>query len=264
MKGAGDILQDWFRGKDLKRTVHLQKATKKSRSITKGVEDAKGKEEMNAVKGSDEVMELETETEETEETKEKEEEETEEMEETEVKLNAPDRTSPNQQCRSIADLEEEEDPFSLTTEERQLVRRHLQACMSNAGKGELASLCSQYQELVEQIRRLRDKRKVQVLKSRQIIGATTTGAAGLVHCFKSARPAVLICEEAAEILESHILSSLTDSVQQLVLVGDHFQLRPKCEVYEFQTESNRNWNLDLSMFNCATRFPWCNCRRNIA
>jgi hypothetical protein len=40
----------------------------------------------------------------------------------------------------------------------------------------------------------------------------------------------VVCEEAAEVLESHILASLSPQTEQLILIGDHEQLRPKVEV----------------------------------
>lgn len=58
----------------------------------------------------------------------------------------------------------------------------------------------------------------------------------------------MIVEEAAEVLEAHIITSLTPSVEHLVLIGDHFQLPPKVEVYELQKESGRGYNLNMSMF----------------
>lgn len=39
-----------------------------------------------------------------------------------------------------------------------------------------------------------------------------------------------IVEEAGEVLEAHILASLSASCEQLVLIGDHHQLRPKTQV----------------------------------
>lgn len=59
---------------------------------------------------------------------------------------------------------------------------------------------------------------------------------------------VVIVEEAAEVLEAHILTSLSPSVEHLVLIGDHLQLPPKVEVYELQKESGRGYNLNTSMF----------------
>lgn len=38
---------------------------------------------------------------------------------------------------------------------------------------------------------------------------------------------VIIVEEAAEVLEAHVLTSLTHTTEHLILIGDHLQLPPK-------------------------------------
>lgn len=43
-------------------------------------------------------------------------------------------------------------------------------------------------------------------------------------------PAVIMVEEAGEVLEAHLLASLSAQTQQLIMIGDHLQLRPKVEV----------------------------------
>lgn len=42
---------------------------------------------------------------------------------------------------------------------------------------------------------------------------------------------MLIVEEAGQVLESHVLASLVDSIQHLVLIGDPLQLRPSINNY---------------------------------
>ena len=51
-------------------------------------------------------------------------------------------------------------------------------------------------------------------------------------------------EEAAEVLEAHIITSLTKGCQHLILIGDHQQLRPKPAVYELA----KKYKLDVSLF----------------
>ena len=58
------------------------------------------------------------------------------------------------------------------------------------------------------------------------------------------RPRITIVEEAAEVLESHIVTSLTPGCQHLILIGDHQQLRPNPTVYELA----KDYNLDVSLF----------------
>ncbi|PSN31867.1 hypothetical protein C0J52_22821 [Blattella germanica] len=54
----------------------------------------------------------------------------------------------------------------------------------------------------------------------------------------------IIVEEAAEVMESHILASLTKECQHLILIGDHKQLRPSPAEYKLA----RDYNFDISLF----------------
>jgi len=58
------------------------------------------------------------------------------------------------------------------------------------------------------------------------------------------RPSITIVEEAAEVLEAHIITSLTPGCQHLILIGDHQQLRPNPTVYNLQI----NYDFDVSLF----------------
>ena len=77
-----------------------------------------------------------------------------------------------------------------------------------------------------------------------VIGMTTTGAAKYHHLLKQVHPKIVIFEEAAEILEAHVITSLASSVQQLILIGDHKQLKPKPTCYDLE----KNYHLDVSFF----------------
>ncbi|KAI0101061.1 P-loop containing nucleoside triphosphate hydrolase protein [Daldinia grandis] len=68
----------------------------------------------------------------------------------------------------------------------------------------------------------------QCIKSQQIeiIGCTTTGLCKYRGLLAALRPRTMLIEEAAETREANILSALYESLQQLILVGDHQQLAP--------------------------------------
>lgn len=68
---------------------------------------------------------------------------------------------------------------------------------------------------------LSDEKVRQMLASRPILACTTTAAAKYREQIHSANPTVVLVEEAGEILESHILTSLSPSVEKLILIGDH-------------------------------------------
>ena len=73
---------------------------------------------------------------------------------------------------------------------------------------------------------------------------TTTGAAKYSTVLEQNNFQKVIIEEAAEVLESHILSLLTKNTEQLILIGDHKQLRPKPYNYELEIK----YNFGISMF----------------
>lgn len=56
-------------------------------------------------------------------------------------------------------------------------------------------------------------------------------------------------EEAAEVLEAPVVACCVESVQHLILVGDHQQLRPHCHVRELEEE----YNLNVSLFERLVR-----------
>lgn len=60
---------------------------------------------------------------------------------------------------------------------------------------------------------------------------TTTGAARLQATLQTLKFRIVIVEEAAEVLESHIITSLTSHCAHLILIGDHQQLRPSTADY---------------------------------
>ncbi|KAG2359775.1 P-loop containing nucleoside triphosphate hydrolase protein [Suillus spraguei] len=89
---------------------------------------------------------------------------------------------------------------------------------------------------------------VATLKAKRIIACTTTGAAKFTEDLRTAAPDVVLVEEAGEILESHILTALGANTNQLILVGDHKQLRPKVNSYDLQVESDQGYDLNRSLF----------------
>lgn len=90
--------------------------------------------------------------------------------------------------------------------------------------------------------------KVEVLREKRIIGCTTTAAAKYTQLIAAAQPDVVIVEEAGEIQEAHVLTALTPSVQQLILIGDHKQLRPKINNYHLSVEKGDGYDLNRSLF----------------
>ena len=111
--------------------------------------------------------------------------------------------------------------------------------------------CRNYSQVKEEI-------DCHVARGADIIGMTTTGAAKHHHILKNIHPKIVVIEEAAEVFESHIITSLSPSVQQLILIGDHKQLRPKPNHYELE----KKYNFAVSLFERLINngIPYANLR----
>jgi hypothetical protein len=99
----------------------------------------------------------------------------------------------------------------------------------------------------EKLRRISEIESIQVekiLKTVDVIGMTTTGAAKHRLTLQEIKPRIVIVEEAAEVLEGHVITALSSGTDHLILIGDHKQLKPNPTVYELA----RKYNLDVSLF----------------
>ncbi|KAK7025285.1 P-loop containing nucleoside triphosphate hydrolase protein [Favolaschia claudopus] len=99
-----------------------------------------------------------------------------------------------------------------------------------------------------EISRVFAQRDLSILKSKKIIGCTTTAAAKYCTEIRAASPEVLLVEEAGEILESHIITALGSETKQIILIGDHKQLRPKVNNYTLTIEKGDGFELNRSLF----------------
>ncbi|KAL8921443.1 MAG: hypothetical protein Q9172_004035 [Xanthocarpia lactea] len=88
------------------------------------------------------------------------------------------------------------------------------------------------------------------LSQAHVIGVTTSGLARNLEVLRNLQSKVLICEEAGEVLEAHILTALLPSIEHAILIGDHEQLRPQVKNYELCHDNPRGKHiaLDISLF----------------
>lgn len=102
-----------------------------------------------------------------------------------------------------------------------------------------------------------DKRDSTIIQRKRIIACTTTAAAKYTKQIRGAAPGIILVEEAGEILESHVLTAMTPSTKQLILIGDHQQLRPKVNNYALTVEKGEGYDLNRSLFERLIRagFP---------
>jgi len=84
-----------------------------------------------------------------------------------------------------------------------------------------------------------------LLKTMKVIGMTTTGFSKYRGLLAKLAPKVVLIEEAGETLEAAVIATCVESLQQLILVGDHKQFRPHCHVSRLEGPP---WNMNVSLF----------------
>ena len=110
-------------------------------------------------------------------------------------------------------------------------------------------LLDQYKLACAVKKELDDLHKCDILLRSKVVGMTITGASMYHELLKKIRPAVIIVEEAAEVLEAQLLAAIGDWGQYLVLIGDHKQLRPQVESFDLV----RKCHMDISMMERLVR-----------
>ncbi|XP_048249506.1 NFX1-type zinc finger-containing protein 1-like [Haliotis rufescens] len=109
---------------------------------------------------------------------------------------------------------------------------------------ELKDKLCKFKETVTEYENVKRKIDENILKKAMVVGMTTTGAAKNYELLKLVKPRIIIIEEAAEVLESHTVTSIHPGCEHLILIGDHQQLRPNPNVHTLA----KRFNLDLSLF----------------
>lgn len=110
-------------------------------------------------------------------------------------------------------------------------------------------VCKRYERLAKERRELTEAAQLSALRGAAIVGMTTTGATKYQALISALEAEVIVVEEAAEVLEAHLVAVLTRATRHLILIGDHMQLRPGTAVYDLA----RNYNLDVSLFERLVR-----------
>lgn len=140
-----------------------------------------------------------------------------------------------------------DDPWTMSTSERErLFEYWKELCELQLAEG--VKYLADYNIKVQERKDIETACQLRVLRDSCVIGMTTTGAASYQRLLQALQPSIVICEEAGEVLEAHLVAALSSGCQQLILIGDHQQLRPYTEEYTFSMESNSGYKMDMSIF----------------
>lgn len=137
--------------------------------------------------------------------------------------------------------------WNMTSEMRQAALNRWHNAILDDLVTEIQDAGRQFNSDQAEVDRIFGERDASIIKQKRIIACTTNGAAKFASAIQAASPGVVLVEEAGEILEAHILTSLGPHTEQLIMIGDHKQLRPKCS-YELSVEQGDGFDLNRSLF----------------
>jgi hypothetical protein len=142
------------------------------------------------------------------------------------------------------------DVATTTTEERYAIVSFLNIDYNTELEKGLMAALSAHQDLEKERYEIQDDKNLRILQDANVIGLTTTGLAKNLHLLRKLGSKVLVCEEAGEVLEAHLLTCFLPSMQHVVLIGDHQQLRPGIANYDLSSESvyGKQFSFDVSLF----------------
>ena len=146
----------------------------------------------------------------------------------------------NEGCQSLIHCD---NLWDLDPEERVLLIQYHALRQRETNFTEFETKIKQYEGKINQLAEINNTITSRQLDKKQIFAMTITGASIHHSLLAEIRPEILIVEEAAEILEPQLVAAMGSWTKYMLLIGDHYQLRPSVETYELK----KRFNFDISM-----------------
>ncbi|KAI5210180.1 P-loop containing nucleoside triphosphate hydrolase protein [Aureobasidium subglaciale] len=138
------------------------------------------------------------------------------------------------------------DIWNLSLQQRKELSSKWWSKINQNGLNAFMETAQHHDDLLTQARNANGQTTEQIIRSKRIIACTTSGAAKYPQVLNEA-PGIIIVEEAGQVLESHIVTALNPTAKQLIMIGDHKQLRPFVN-YNLSVEKGDGYDLNRSMF----------------
>ncbi|RAH66593.1 putative NF-X1 finger and helicase domain protein [Aspergillus aculeatinus CBS 121060] len=135
--------------------------------------------------------------------------------------------------------------------DREALYRHWQMEIWSEMEEKLINICESHNTTKHEPDNIRNEVDLRCLAQADIVGVTTSGLARNLEMLRRMKSKVVLCEEAGEVLEAHVLTTLLPSVEHAILIGDHLQLRPQVQNHELSRENKNGgekYALDVSLF----------------
>jgi len=114
-----------------------------------------------------------------------------------------------------------QDVWKLPKAIREELWKSWEECILQADVEHFCELACDYNRIQEELGVALNRAMLPLLRTKRLLGCTTTAAAKYCEDIQAFNPGVLLVEEAGEILESHILTAMGPETSQVILIGDH-------------------------------------------
>jgi len=172
----------------------------------------------------------------------------------------PTQFSPRAGDQSIDAILSRPSIWQTTANERTMLIDHWVSLATESTVETLKDLVEGHRAASSELDAAHQEANRRLISTADVIGITTTGLAKNIKLLRKLNAKVVICEEAGEVLEGHLLNAILPSCQHLIQIGDHEQLRPQIsQTLDLSMENDRGkqYRLDESMFERLVREDNC-------
>ncbi|CAG8919275.1 unnamed protein product [Penicillium salamii] len=142
-------------------------------------------------------------------------------------------------------LERSENLWDIPLDHRGAVYEYLRGQVVSTANSEVRLLQAEYEKNAADFVVSKCERDHPVIRNAKVVGMTTTGLSKHRGLLASVKPRVVMVEEAGHVIEAPVAVACLPSLQQLILMGDHKQMRGHCTMLELAKEP---FYLETSLF----------------
>jgi len=118
-------------------------------------------------------------------------------------------------------IESNPDVWEMPLKKRKCLVQQWNEALLEESVQELSKNADKFNHCQQNLEREFNSNTPSILRSKRIVGCTTTAVSMHRRDIRKFNPNILLVEEAGEILESHVLMSMGPETSQMILIGDH-------------------------------------------
>lgn len=138
----------------------------------------------------------------------------------------------------------------MSEAERRKLLLEWQVVLQKSHEEKLLGAVTDHCQIEDRFKAVYAEANLRCLRNANLVIVTTSGLANNLKMLRRLHSKVLLCEEAGQVLEAHLLTTFLPSIEHAILIGDHEQLRPQVQNHDLSSASQcgAQYLLDISLF----------------